>query len=218
MHSLLLVLLLLVPVGGAFGEAVAEGVDAGDGGISVEIEVEAPGATSVVVHVIDPGDDQLTLPMNARTGGVFAASAKLERADLVVVFEILDGGRAIVSRPLTLSELGVDPAVLGFAVEPSLLQPAPEIPEDDGIITAAIRRNLWLAVAFGAAAAVAFGLLGRWSEGGFPAPDSSRPRRGSWKVSPARRILLRSRDSQGGHHRRRVVDCRGGSLFMEGRL
>ena len=108
--------------------------------------------------------------MNARTGGVFAASAELERADLVVVFEILDGAATVMSRPLTLRELGVDPAVLGFAVEPTLLQPTPEVPEDDGVITAAIRQNLWLAVALGASA---LSLLAFWAAG--PKADTEHP-------------------------------------------
>lgn len=156
----LLALVLWVPVGGVFGEAVAEGSSTETGLISIEIEVEVPAATSVVAHIIDPGDGQTTLSMYPRTGGVFAVSAEVEQADLVVVFEVLDGQEVVMSRPVTLSELGVDPAALGAIVEPNLLEvetPTPEVG-----ITPATRKNIWLAVALGASA---LALLAIWAAG-----------------------------------------------------
>ena len=77
----------------------------------------------------------------------------------------LDDPHALLARALGQGHGGVDgidPAVLGAIVEPNLLQPDSEGPEEDGIITAAIRQNLWLAVALGASA---LSLLAFWAAG-----------------------------------------------------
>ena len=169
MHVFLLFLVLSVPIGGAFGEAVAEGTVVGNGVISIELEVEVPGATSVVAHILDPGDDQMTLAMNPRAGDVFAVAAEVEQADLIVVFEILDGRETIVSRPVNLSELGVDPGVLGSVVPPNRLTSDAEEEAAEGVLTPAIRRNLWLAVAL---AAGALSLLAVWAAGPKPGPET----------------------------------------------
>ncbi len=182
-------LLVSVPVGGAFGEAAAEGTVTGDGLITVEIEVEVPGASAVVAHFVDPGDDQRTVAMNPRTGDVFAASAEVEQADLVVVFEILNGAEVVVSRPLNLSELGVDPAVLGAVVAPNLLTSDPEEVPDEGVLTPEIRRNLWLAVAL---AAGALSLLAVWAAG----PRSSPSQGSGPSAGPSSGPGLKAPDSE----------------------
>jgi len=157
--------LLSVNLGGGFGDAAAVATDRGDGTISVEIEVEAPGAAIVAAHFIDPGDGQETRALGARTGDVFGGIMELEQANLVVVFEAIDGrGDSLLSRPVTLLELGIDPAALGTNAPTVLLV---EESADQPRFSPEIERGIWIAVGF---AAASLALLAYWVAGPKPTP------------------------------------------------
>ena len=158
--------LLTINLGGAFGEAAAVATDQGDGVIAVELEVEAPRAVTVVAHVIDPGDGQTTHSLGERTGKVFGGSLELEQANLIVVFEAFDNqGSSELSDPVTLLELGIDPAALG-TVPPAVLID----PDDEGGLTPELERRIWTAVGLVAAS---LALLALWVAG--PKSEQEQP-------------------------------------------
>lgn len=161
-------LLLSVNLGGGFGDAAAVATDRGDGTIGVEIEVAAPGAVTVAVHFIDPGDGQETRALGTRTGDVFGGVMELEQANLVVVFEAIDPrGDSLLSRPVTLLELGIDPAALGTNAPAVLLV---DEPGEEPLFSSEIRRWIWIAVGF---AAASLALLAYWVAGPKQAPNRS---------------------------------------------
>ncbi len=156
-----MVVLMSVEVGGAFGAASADAAAVSSGEIEVAISVEVAGSpSSVVAHVVDPGDDQESVSLGPVATGAFAGSAVVERADLVVVFEaIWPDGSSELSRPLMLTELGVDPELL-------LDQSPRNGREDDGVtLDLATERWGWAALALGAAA---LALLAWWALGDYP--------------------------------------------------
>lgn len=161
-HLFLFLFLLTINLGGAFGDAAATAADLGDGLIVVELEVEAPGAITVVAHIIDPGDGQSTHSLGQRTGDVFGGTVNLEQANLVVVFEALDNqGGSVLSDPVTLIELGVEPAALGTVAPAVLLEP-----EEEGGLSLELRQSIWIAIALSAAS---LALLTYWVAGPKPA-------------------------------------------------
>lgn len=113
MILLLASVLLLVPAGDGFGEAGASADLIGTDRIRVELTVEIGGAGSVVAHLIEPGEQQQTVALADRGGGVFGAVLESRQVDLVVVFEVL-GDAPRQSVPLRLTDLGVDRATLGM--------------------------------------------------------------------------------------------------------
>jgi hypothetical protein len=151
------VVLAAIVLGGPFGEATAEGVESGDG-IRVDFEVTLGGSpTAVVVHVVNPGEDQETVSLTDRGGGRWGSVADLEQINYVAVFEVLYAdGDGQVSDPVTLLELGLDPAVLGMGEVP-----APD-EETDTPLSPVTRRWGWAALALGA---VALALLAVWAMG-----------------------------------------------------
>lgn len=142
-----LALALMVPLGGAFGEATAEATPI-TGGMEVELVVEVSSTTSsIIAHIVVGGvEAQRQVSLDHRGAGVFGGFVELPIQDAAVVFELLAPGRSELSRPTSLSELGVDfsqfspsVAVIGDGQEPE------RIPQS-------ARRWLWLAVGAGAAA------------------------------------------------------------------
>ena len=101
--------LLAVELGPGFigASATTEEVDAGTVLVELVVEVEAGGGP-VVAHLRLPGEAQLTTALVQRRQGVWGGFLELRRAEWRVVFESLSTGR--LSRPVTLSELGVDVA------------------------------------------------------------------------------------------------------------
>jgi hypothetical protein len=107
-------LLLSVVLGAPFGEAEARALEV-DTGMTIEVSVEVDGGRSAVlarvvafagelppVALIDQGDGRWT--------GILRLSG---REDVQVAFEAIDaGGSSEVSDLSTLTELGVDPAVV----------------------------------------------------------------------------------------------------------
>lgn len=161
MRVLLTLLLLSVELGGVFGTASAEAAAVSSGEIEVTIKVSVAGnPTSVVAHLVDPGDDQQTVTLAHLGGGEYSGIAITERADLVVVFEAIGADASSeLSPPVTLVELGVDPGIM--------LDDAPVIGGDDGELTldAATERWGWAAVALGAAA---LSLVAWWALADYP--------------------------------------------------
>lgn len=157
MRHLLFALAVAIVLGGSFGEASADGRLVA-GGLEADFEVEVAGTpAAVVVHVVDPGHDQQTFSLIERGGGRWGGIAVVEPNNYVIVFEALYAdGDGELSDPTTLSELGVDPEVLGITVEP-----APGGDEEEGLSKASLRR-LWAAVALGA---TALALLAVWALG-----------------------------------------------------
>lgn len=106
-------LVAVVILGGAFGEASAEGRALSSGKVQVEISVEVSDAQTVVAHVIDPGGDQETVPLVHRGDERFSATIEIRKADFVIVFEALSVATSAQSQPVRLTELGLDPALIG---------------------------------------------------------------------------------------------------------
>lgn len=156
---------LAIPIGGVFGEGSATAVEASDGQISVDLRVEGLGDSAVVAHLIDPGDDQVTVTMGSDVEGVFTGSVVVENANLVVVFEALaTNGASTLSEPTTLLKLGVDPVVLGYP-DPAIITEDDEPP----LVSPENQRLLWAA---GGAVAAALALVAFWAAG--PKPETVR--------------------------------------------
>ena len=165
MIRILLAVLFLIPAGDGFGEATAAATEVASDTISVDIQVEIPNRSSgsVVVHLIEPGEQQQTVALRDRGAGTYGATFEARKVDLVAVFESL-GSVPRQSEPLRLTELGVERSVLGM--EP-LVGPLVDVVEGES------NENSqwgWLGLAFGAAALalLAFWVLG--SDGPKP-PD-----------------------------------------------
>ena len=157
-----LLLALVVELGGSFGAASVEGEGVLSGEIEVTISVTVGGdPVSVVAHFVDPGDDQLTVTLGARGDGTHGATAIVERADLIVVFEAIGAdGFSEQSRPVSLTDLGLDPTIL---------LDAPGVPADESeaglTLNAATQRWGWAALGLGAAA---LSLLAWWALADYP--------------------------------------------------
>jgi hypothetical protein len=112
-----------VVLGGAFGEASASGRQVGAATIEVDLTVEATEVEAVVAHLIEPGAEQETVPLVDRGGGAFGIILELRKADYVVVFETFANGVSNQSQPLRLTELGLDPALIGVLPFPTTTAP-----------------------------------------------------------------------------------------------
>ncbi len=162
MKSVLLIVFMTVQVGGVFGDASADAGVVSSGEIEVVVRVEVAGRpSSVIAHFVDPGDDQSRVALALDATGAYVGTARVERADLVVVFEaIWSDATSDMSRPLTLLELGVDPQIL-------IDESADEVSDDGGIVTldATTERWGWAALALGA---TALALLAWWALADYP--------------------------------------------------
>lgn len=168
MKFLIAALLLTLELGGSFIDSSVDGevVSSGEIEITVSVTVEG-GPSTVVMHLVDPGDDQVTVTLGHQGGGVHTGVAIAERADLVVVYEaIWPDGTSETSQPTTLTELGMDPAIL-------LDNPDVTTPEEEGNLTldAATERWGWAALALGAAA---LSLLAWWALADYPRKDRTK--------------------------------------------
>ncbi len=143
-------------LGAPFVDASAEASRV-TGGIEVELEVELNvSVATVVAHVVIPGDEQQTVTLSARGGGTYGGLVTVPAADLVVIFEAVDVSRDVLSQPVTLTELGVDPDV--FQSDRTFALPA----ESSRTVTPGARRWLWAATAMGAAS---LALIAWWAAG-----------------------------------------------------
>lgn len=126
-------LLAAAVLGGDFGVASATGEPAVGNRILVTLEVEVLVSAEVVVaHLIQPGQDQETISMSGGESGIFRGAATVPKVDVVVVFEAVRGpGDSALSTPATLTELGLDRALLGDLVAPieesTAQNPSPDI-------------------------------------------------------------------------------------------
>ncbi len=113
-------LLAAVVIGGDFGVASATGEPAVGNRILVNLEVEVLTSADVVVaHLIHPGQDQETISLVGDDAGVFRGAATVPKVDIVVVFEAVRGpGNSSLSVPASLTELGLDPVLLGDLAVP----------------------------------------------------------------------------------------------------
>src|SRR5688572_12546253 len=107
-----------VEIGGEFGRATASATNLSTTTIELDLALEADAAATVVAHLIEPGGAQETLPLVPRGGGVFGIRTEVRKIDFVVVFEAVDGQGASQSQALRLTEMGVNPAVLGVENRP----------------------------------------------------------------------------------------------------
>lgn len=102
-----------VDLGGVFGRARASGIELSGATMELDLEVEADPEAVVVSHLIEPGGEQKTVPLVARSSGVFGIRTEVRKIDYVVVFEVV-GGLAAQSQPVRLTELGIQPGLLGI--------------------------------------------------------------------------------------------------------
>jgi hypothetical protein len=162
-------LMTAVVVGGVFGEASASGRQIGAATIEVDLTVEATAEVeAVVAHLIEPGAEQETVPLVDRGGGVFGIIVELRKADYVVVFETFADGVSNQSQPLRLTEMGLDPALLGVLPFPTTT--APEY-------SSSTRMWGWAGLAL---AALALALLAWWA-----LPDRAVPPHHETEPEPA---------------------------------
>ena len=145
--------LLVVQLGGAFGDASATVLSTSGESMQVDIHVEVKvDADSALAHLALPGEPTITLPLLEREPGLYGIQTELRVADYAVVFEIL-GSPSSQSQTVLLSEMGAE---LGSS------EGVDTTVEDEGLITSETTGWLWLAIAFAAASlsALAFWVLG----------------------------------------------------------
>lgn len=153
-----------VDLGGVFGTARASATDLDSETMRLNIEVEADPTAVIVAHLIEPGGGQDTIPLVSRSSGVFGITTDVRKFDYVVVFELL-GELSAQSQPVRLTQLGVDPVVLGAV---------PGSPgSDDDSSTA--RLWGWAGLGLGAAALAA---LAYWALPDRTRAEASRAKRG----------------------------------------
>lgn len=81
--------------------------------MEVDLEVALRGSGGpVVVHLLLPGEPEHVSPLARRSDTRWGALLELRRADWTVVFEDVDSGA--VSEEMTLTDIGLDPALLGI--------------------------------------------------------------------------------------------------------
>ena len=154
---LALALLLAVELADPFGEAAAAGRQLSAQVIEVDVTVTVTGGGSVVAHLIDPGDQERTVAMAARGGETYGTVFETAPSDLVVVFEVVGDEGSTLSEPVSLTQLGLDPALVG-----QLPGGLAGVGDDSGQ-SETVRRWGWLGLALGAAS---LSLLAVWALGG----------------------------------------------------
>lgn len=111
MSVVLTLLLALAEIGGGFGGPAVTGTEATAATMEIDVSVVLDGSDGpVVVHLALPGETD-TRPLVNRNGETWGALLEVRRADWQVVFEDVATGE--LSDPLSLTELGLDPALLG---------------------------------------------------------------------------------------------------------
>jgi hypothetical protein len=132
-----------VELGGVFGRAVASATSLSSDTIQLDLEVEADEDAALVAHLIELGGTQETIPLSSRGNGVFGIRTEVRKTDYLVVFEALEGSLASQSQPLRLTDLGVDPTLVGVLTVPTT---------DDDEISDATRQWGWAGLGLAAAA------------------------------------------------------------------
>jgi hypothetical protein len=111
MSVVLVLLLALAEIGGGFGGPAVTGTEATAATMEIDVSVVLDGSDGpVVVHLALPGETT-TRPLVNRNGETWGALLEVRRADWQIVFEDVATGE--ISNPLSLTELGLDPALLG---------------------------------------------------------------------------------------------------------
>lgn len=108
-----------VELGGVFGRAVASATSLSSDTIQLDLEVEADEGAALVAHLIEAGGTQETIPLSSRGTGVFGIRTEVRKTDYLVVFEAIEGSLASQSQPFRLTDLGVDPALVGVLSVPT---------------------------------------------------------------------------------------------------
>jgi hypothetical protein len=132
-----------IDLGGVFGNAVASATSLSPDTIQLDLEVEADDDAAVVAHLIEPGGTQETIPLSSRGTGTFGIRTEVRKTDYLVVFEALEGSLASQSQPFRLTDLGVDPALVGVLTVPFT---------DDEEISDSTRQWGWAGLGLAAAA------------------------------------------------------------------
>lgn len=153
MRALAMVLLLTVELGGVFGQAGATGRELENGTVEITLSVEAQPDSAVVAHLIEPGSTQRTVALAEVAEGRYEGFFENAPVDLVVVFEAVGVG-SVQSQPVRLTELGLDPALLGVVPVPTTVAEG---------LTRETRQWGWLGLGL---AAGALALLAVWVLGG----------------------------------------------------
>lgn len=160
MVTFITALLLFAQLGAPFTDAVASGTRQGDRiEVNVEVGVDALNVSTVLAHVADPGGEQTTATLNDRGSGRYGAVLTLPAADVVVVFEALGPGDSVLSQPVTLTTLGLDPLLLEPDRPFATVEPEPD---DAPLVSQASRRWGWAAVGL---LATSLALLALWAAG-----------------------------------------------------
>lgn len=125
----LLVVLLSVVLGAPFGEAEARALEV-DAGMTIEIAVEVDaGQSAVLARVVAFAGELPPVALVAQEDGRWVGVLRLSgREDVQVAFEAIDGGgSSTISELSTLTELGVDPAVVSATrpTRPPAADPGP---------------------------------------------------------------------------------------------
>jgi len=144
--------MLAIELGGIFGNASVDGTRLDANRISLEITVEVEDEpAAVVAHLLAPSEPQITVSLASDDGKVFRGFTDIRPVDMVVIFEALMADGAVESQPLRLTELGIDPAVLGIIPN--------ELSDDVG--TGGEDRSWLIALAL-TAAALSLGVIWLW--------------------------------------------------------
>jgi hypothetical protein len=155
---MLAVIGIVAQLSSGFTGAAVEGTEIGDDMVRITVTVRAAPGGSVVVHLVDPGGEQITVAMAEQSSGLYRAVTEIAPIDYVAVFEGI-ANPPFQSEPQRLTELGLDRALITpDQVFPAA--PATTVPEDDPA------RWGWLGLGLGAASLslLAFWVLGAKSE------------------------------------------------------
>jgi hypothetical protein len=132
-----------IDLGGVFGHAVASAISLTSDTIQLDLQVEADDDAAVVAHLIEAGGTQETIPLASRGAGTFGITTEVRKTDYLVVFEAIEGSLASQSQPFRLTDLGVDPALVGILTVP---------PTDDEEFSDSTRQWGWAGLGLAAAA------------------------------------------------------------------
>lgn len=150
--AVLLLLVVTELLGGGFTGAEVSGRELSTTRMEIEVEVEIDDSVggSVVAHLVDPGGAQETVALRERSPGVHGGFAEVRRIDYLVIFEVLGEEPERISEAVRLTDLGLDPLLVGRVLEGG--DPVPEDESEQGV------RIGWLALGV-TAAALALGLV-----------------------------------------------------------
>ena len=140
-----------VELGGDFGLAVASATGLTSDTMELDLQVEANRDATVVAHLIEPGGTQETVPLASRDDGAFGIRTEVRKTDYLVVFEAIEGSVGTQSQPVRLTDLGVDPALVGLLTLP---------PENDDEISDSTRQWGWAGLGL---AALALTMVALWA-------------------------------------------------------